>query len=60
LLNEAMGCCHSLTFVDGELIGDPLESEMFGNTDWILEEENNQNSLIGGEDIVLATVKHKP
>jgi hypothetical protein len=55
-----MGCCHSLTFVDGELIGDPLEGEMFGNTDWILEEENNQNSLIGGEDIVLATLKHKP
>ena len=29
LLNEAMGCCHSLTFVGGKLVGDPLEIEMF-------------------------------
>jgi cation-transporting P-type ATPase 13A2 len=60
ILNEAMGCCHSLTFVAHELVGDPLELEMFRNTDWLLEEENNQNSMIGGESIVLATLKRKP
>jgi hypothetical protein len=26
---EVMACCHSLTLVNNELLGDPLEIEMF-------------------------------
>jgi cation-transporting ATPase 13A3/4/5 len=40
-LNEAMACCHSITYVDGHLIGDPLEIKMFQSTKWKLFEESN-------------------
>ena len=32
LINAAMAACHTLTEVNGELIGDPLEVEIFKNT----------------------------
>lgn len=44
LLNElddlklAMATCHSLTLLNGELAGDPLDLKMFESTGWILEE----------------------
>ncbi|XP_026733922.1 probable cation-transporting ATPase 13A3 [Trichoplusia ni] len=44
LLNElhplklAMASCHSLTLLDGELAGDPLDLKMFESTGWVLEE----------------------
>ncbi|CAG9109222.1 unnamed protein product [Plutella xylostella] len=37
-LKMAMACCHSLTKVEGELSGDPLDLEMFKATGWVLEE----------------------
>jgi cation-transporting ATPase 13A2 len=40
LLVEACASCHACTFVDDELIGDPLEVKMFEMTDWILDENN--------------------
>ncbi len=30
---ESMSCCHGLTRVNGELIGDPLEIKMFEATE---------------------------
>jgi len=38
LMNEVMASCHSITTVDGELVGDPLEIKMFHSTDWELDE----------------------
>lgn len=38
-LLEAMGACHQITYVQGELIGDPLDVRMFEATKWILNEE---------------------
>ena len=29
LLNEAMACCHSITYINGIIIGDPLDIKMF-------------------------------
>lgn len=29
ILNEAMASCHAITFVNSELVGDPLEIKMF-------------------------------
>lgn len=33
-----MVTCHSITIIDGQLIGDPLDLKMFESTGWILEE----------------------
>ncbi|XP_037565576.1 polyamine-transporting ATPase 13A3 isoform X1 [Dermacentor silvarum] len=34
----AMATCHTLTSVDGELVGDPLDLTMFRSTRWVMEE----------------------
>ncbi|XP_014218278.1 probable cation-transporting ATPase 13A3 isoform X2 [Copidosoma floridanum] len=42
-LNEVligMVTCHSITIIDGQLVGDPLDLKMFESTGWILEEPN--------------------
>lgn len=31
-LNEAMACCHSITVIKGENLGDPLDIKMFEST----------------------------
>ena len=31
----AMASCHGLTYVEGELIGDPLDSKIFEGTGWV-------------------------
>lgn len=60
LFNEAMASCHSITYINTELVGDPLEIKMFENTDWILDETNTvSNSLINMGDLVLAYVRPK-
>lgn len=33
-----MATCHSLTIIDGQLSGDPLDLKMFESTTWLLEE----------------------
>jgi cation-transporting P-type ATPase 13A2 len=35
---HALATCHSLKFINGEVVGDPLDVKMFQFTDWILEE----------------------
>lgn len=37
-LLSALATCHSLTLIDGNIIGDPLDQKMFAATGWILEE----------------------
>ncbi|XP_068624678.1 probable cation-transporting ATPase W08D2.5 [Battus philenor] len=37
-LKIGMATCHSLTLLDGELAGDPLDLKMFQSTGWTLEE----------------------
>ncbi|XP_071449317.1 polyamine-transporting ATPase 13A3-like [Hetaerina americana] len=34
----AMATCHSLTYIDGEMAGDPLDQKMFESTGWHLDE----------------------
>ena len=31
----AMATCHSLTIIEGELSGDPLDLKMFNSTNWV-------------------------
>ncbi|KAK3088339.1 hypothetical protein FSP39_017880 [Pinctada imbricata] len=40
----AMAACHSLTIIDGQLTGDPLELIMFEATGWTLEEPGEEES----------------
>ena len=57
ILQEAMACCHAITYIGTELIGDPLEIKMFESTKWNLYEHGlGTNSSMAGVDIVLATV----
>jgi len=39
-----MANCTSITFVDGELIGDPLDVKMFEATGWVLDETADLDS----------------
>lgn len=43
LLNEVMASCHSITNVDDELIGDPLDIKMFDSTGWELNETKQKD-----------------
>ncbi|XP_044255627.1 polyamine-transporting ATPase 13A3-like isoform X1 [Tribolium madens] len=43
-LVQAMATCHSLTQIDGELTGDPLDLSMFQFTKWILEEPGDDET----------------
>lgn len=59
-MNLACACCHAVTYVFGNLVGDPLEIKMFEMTNWILNEDpEGNNSLIGQDDIALATIYPK-
>lgn len=40
----AMACCHSLTIIDGEIIGDPMDMKMFEATHWDLDEPGKDTS----------------
>jgi cation-transporting P-type ATPase 13A2 len=42
-LFELMTTCHSLTFVNGTLVGDPLELKIFEATKWVLEEPRQED-----------------
>ena len=43
-LKHALAACHSLTKINGELNGDPLELEMLKSTGWVVTEANeNEN-----------------
>ena len=35
---EAMAACTSITYVDGVLVGDPMDVSMFLATGWVLDE----------------------
>lgn len=49
-----MACCHSITYVNGALVGDPLEIQMFESTEWQLDELNEASNTGIGDDLVLA------
>jgi cation-transporting ATPase 13A2 len=40
---EAMATCHSLTFIQEELMGDPLDLKMFQSTKWELSEPSGDD-----------------
>ncbi|XP_022816186.1 probable cation-transporting ATPase 13A3 isoform X1 [Spodoptera litura] len=43
-LIQALASCHSLTSIQGQLKGDPLDLKMFEFTQWVLEEPGPENT----------------
>lgn len=35
-----MASCTAITYVNGNLVGDPLDVQMFESTGWVLDESN--------------------
>ncbi|KAK6177645.1 hypothetical protein SNE40_015705 [Patella caerulea] len=48
-----MASCHSLTIIDGELTGDPLDLIMFNSINWVLEEPGQDSSKY---DTIMPTI----
>lgn len=44
-LLQAIASCHSLTVIDGDLIGDPLDIKMFQSTGWHYQDSENDGTL---------------
>ncbi|XP_071480612.1 polyamine-transporting ATPase 13A3-like [Diadema antillarum] len=55
---STMATCHSLTFINGELAGDPLDIKMFEATGWILEDSNPAET--SNYDAMVPTVVRSP
>uniref|UniRef100_A0A665U6F0 Polyamine-transporting ATPase 13A3 n=1 Tax=Echeneis naucrates TaxID=173247 RepID=A0A665U6F0_ECHNA len=53
-----MATCHSLTRIDGELSGDPLDLKMFSATGWILEEPTEEETAL--HNPIMPTVVRPP
>lgn len=34
-VTRALAACHSLTLIDGQVTGDPLEATLFSTTGWV-------------------------
>lgn len=55
IMIEIMASCHSLTKIEGKLLGDSLDKKMFEWTGWVID-DNNENKF---DELILATVKPK-
>ncbi|XP_037530511.1 probable cation-transporting ATPase 13A3 [Nematolebias whitei] len=53
-----MATCHSLTKIDGQLSGDPLDLKMFEATGWILEEATEEETSLHNQ--IMPTVVQPP
>lgn len=53
-----MTTCHSITIMNGELKGDPLDLKMFESTNWILEEANISDDT--KYDLLFPTIVRPP
>ena len=42
-----MATCHCISTINGKLIGDPIDVKMFENTEWILEDNENEDNNKG-------------
>ena len=40
---ECLATCHCLSIINDKIIGDPIDVKMFENTEWVLEDVQNQN-----------------
>ncbi|KAL6262371.1 hypothetical protein P5V15_007460 [Pogonomyrmex californicus] len=57
-LFEGMLVCHSLTLLDGELCGDPLDAKMFESTKWILKDSDCTH--VDKHDVIASMIVRPP
>ncbi|XP_015243066.1 PREDICTED: probable cation-transporting ATPase 13A2 isoform X1 [Cyprinodon variegatus] len=55
-MKSALACCHTVTLLHGESLGDPLELKMLESTGWILQEPEGDgdvmHSTFGGHKVL--------
>jgi cation-transporting ATPase 13A2 len=50
-----MASCTAITYIDGNLVGDPLDVQMFEATGWILDEADQRRvDCDGKEQLIIA------
>ena len=57
-----MASCAAITYVNGNLVGDPLDVQMFQSTGWTLDESSDEllkKSEGGHDQLVIAYVHPK-
>eukprot|EP00095_Tigriopus_kingsejongensis_P002264 snap_masked-scaffold633_size121756-processed-gene-0.12 protein:Tk02264 transcript:snap_masked-scaffold633_size121756-processed-gene-0.12-mRNA-1 annotation:"probable cation-transporting atpase 13a3-like" len=52
-MKTCLASCHSLTLIDNDLTGDPLDIKMFESTNWVLEEAGEDTSKF---DMIMPSV----
>ena len=45
-----MASCTAVTYVNGKLVGDPLDVQMFEATGWVLDESDQKGADAEGND----------
>ena len=56
---QCMASCHSLTVIDGQITGDPLDMKMFEATGWDLEESQGLEETERFESLIPTIVRPK-
>jgi cation-transporting ATPase 13A3/4/5 len=51
-----MASCTEITYVNGDLVGDPLDLKMFESSSWTLRESSMDEKTSSDQNIVLAYV----
>ncbi|KAM9855577.1 polyamine-transporting ATPase 13A2 isoform 2-T3 [Aulostomus maculatus] len=60
---SGLACCHTVTVLKGEPLGDPLELKMFQSTGWTLQEPEGEGNVLDAEfggHRVLAVMRPPP
>ncbi|KAK4877755.1 hypothetical protein RN001_010261 [Aquatica leii] len=52
VLLHGMASCQSLTSINGELVGDPLDVKMFNATNWCLKDSDNLRAVYNGCKVI--------
>jgi len=56
---ECLACCHCLTYIKENLIGDPIDVKMFESTGWIMKENTNTGDEFNANPLVLDYIRPK-
>ena len=55
-MTECLASCTAITYVEGKLVGDPLDVRMFESTNWIYDESEPLETSQTGDSLVIANV----
>ena len=56
---ECLACCHCLTYVKENLVGDPIDVRMFESTDWIMKENSSAGNENSADQLVIDYIRPK-